>query len=652
MAIVKMKHLQLIGMAEDRAKLLAQLRELGCVELDEVSVDKLADEQGESSREQLLEILTQTVHTPTQQTHANPREQHAKAERALEILKRHAATKDSFLKPKPKLHAGELLDPATAQKAQQAAGEIIELEKTITALRLERAKLQDQKRALLAWRMLPLPLELHETEQTVIELGTMPIAAYDAMPPLDEGLVAMKIMSSDRENHYIFAIYHKSLDEQAQQQWKQLGWSKINMGDYTGTARDNVELLDTRIAQLEEKIGATETQLAQMGDCCSLVRQMADRALVEMDWDEVSSRRLDTSQTFFVQGWIPAQQLSALAALLKPFACAYSAHDPAPEEYSKVPVSLKNSRIVRPMNMVTEMYSLPAYGTGDPNPLMFPFFVLFYGIMMADMGYGLVMMLASTFVLMKKRPSGGMQHLLELMQLCGVSTFIMGAITGGFFGDFLSQLALIINPNSTFALPALFTPLDDTIMILIGSMCLGAVQIITGMAVSFVRKLRGGQVMDAVWEEVTWWLVFAGAALAILGITNLVLYVSGVMILIGAGWNAKGFGKITAIFGSLYNHVTGYFGDILSYARLMALMLAGSVIAQVFNTLGAIPGNVFIFLIISFAGNTLNFGLNVLGCYVHDLRLQCLEFFGKFYEDGGRPFKPLTFTTKYYDVVK
>ena len=124
------------------------------------------------------------------------------------------------------------------------------------------------------------------------------------------------------------------------------------------------------------------------------------------------------------------------------------------------------------------------------------------------------------------------------------------------------------------------------------------------------------------------------------------------MVVVGSGWNATGFGKVTAIFGSLYNHITGYFGDILSYSRLMALMLAGSVIAQVFNTLGAIPGNIPLFIVISLVGNTLNFGLNLLGCYVHDLRLQCLEYFGKFYEDGGKPFRPLDYKTKYYDVVK
>ena len=142
------------------------------------------------------------------------------------------------------------------------------------------------------------------------------------------------------------------------------------------------------------------------------------------------------------------------------------------------------------------------------------------------------------------------------------------------------------------------------------------------------------------------------AALAILGVTPIVLEAGIVLVVLGPVVTGKGFGKITGIFGSLYNHITGYFGDILSYSRLMALMLAGSVIAQVFNTLGAIPGNMVVFIIISLAGNALNFALNLLGCYVHDLRLQCLEYFGKFYKDGGKPFRPLAINTKYVDIVK
>ena len=244
-----------------------------------------------------------------------------------------------------------------------------------------------------------------------------------------------------------------------------------------------------------------------------------------------------------------------------------------------------------------------------------------------------------------------MGYMSGLLVMGGVSTFIFGAVTGGFFGDFLTQVVKLTS-GKDFALPSLFTPLDDTLAILIGSMALGFVHIVTGMAVSFVRKIKAGAVLDAVFEEVTWWVVFAGLGCMFLLGTNIVLYVGLAMVVVGPIVTGKGMGKITGIFGSVYNHVTGFFGDILSYSRLMALMLAGSVIAQVFNTLGAIPGNVVVFVVISLVGNALNFALNLLGCYVHDLRLQCLEFFNKFYEDGGKPFRPLDIKTKFVDIVK
>ena len=315
-----------------------------------------------------------------------------------------------------------------------------------------------------------------------------------------------------------------------------------------------------------------------------------------------------------------------------------------------MPVQLKNNALTRPLNTVTEMYSLPAYGTLDPNPLMAPFFILFYGIMMADMGYGLLMVLASVVIGRKYRLKGTSGQLFSLLGLCGVSTFIMGALTGGFFGDFLTQLVALVSPGTVFALPKLFDPVDDIMAILVGSLALGLMQIVTGMAISLIEKCRRGKFLDALFEEVTWWIVFAGIALLALGRGTAVLYLGCVLVVLGPIVQGTGWGKLTGVIASVYNHVTGYFGDILSYSRLMALMLAGSVIAQVFNMLAAMPGSVVAFLVISMLGNALNFGLNLLGCYVHDLRLQCLEFFNKFYVDGGRPFRPMTLDTEYVDL--
>jgi V/A-type H+-transporting ATPase subunit I len=207
-------------------------------------------------------------------------------------------------------------------------------------------------------------------------------------------------------------------------------------------------------------------------------------------------------------------------------------------------------------------------------------------------------------------------------------------------------------------MPALFSPLNDTVAILVGSLVLGLIQIFTGMGVSVYKKIKDGNVMDAVWGEITWWVLLSGIALAVLKVGNIGgvpvgLCVGGVMRLYGSTCKAKGLGKVTALIGAVYNGVTGYFSDILSYVRRMALMLAGSVLAQVFNTLGSVFGNVIFFVIVSLFGNVLNLALNLLGCYVHDMRLQFLEFFGRFYEDGGKAYQPLGLhNTKYVEIIK
>ena len=315
--------------------------------------------------------------------------------------------------------------------------------------------------------------------------------------------------------------------------------------------------------------------------------------------------------------------------------------------------------------MVTNMYSLPAYGTVDPNPIMAPFFILFYGLMMADMGYGLVMIAAALVAMKKIKPRGGTLAFCQLLLYAGISTFIMGALTGGFFGNAPEVVAGMF--GSTWkGLPALFSPVRDSTLVLYGAMALGVIHLNAGMIVSFLEKKKAGNLLDGLFEEGPLWVILLGGVLLALDLLGLVksaalhtagiviLVIGGALLLFGAGRHAKGFGKVTAAFGIIYNTLTGWFGDVLSYSRIMALMLAGGVVAQVFNTIAAMPsakgvtvGSGIVFLLIFLIGHALNFGLNLLGCFVHDLRLQCLEFFGKFYQDGGRAFKPLEVRGKY-----
>ena len=640
MAIVKMKKLRVMAMAGQKEELLRQLLRLGCVEISEPD-SKLADPAWAA----LLQRGTSHL--------VNKKSEIADVDTALAAIKKYAQLKDGlFIKRRP-ISEKDFLDTGTADQAKEAAQKIGDLLRSLTQMQSDETRLQTRRAGLLPWKSLDMPLELEGTTYTRFRLGVCPGSTDIGQVKTELGAsgaaAELYEISGDKQQKYLLLISLRADEEAALEVLRPHGFSVVTIPDTTGTAADNIARLDAQIAENEKQQSVAVDAIVKSAGARDALRLYADRLTAEAA-EETNAERLMTDGTIlFFEGWVPAEKLSKVEKLLTSMDCAWEAPDPTEDENSQVPVLLKNNWLTRPLNMVTEMYSLPAYDNVDPNPLMAPFFILFYGIMMADMGYGLLMILASVLITRAYRPKGTAGHLFALMGLCGVSTFIMGAITGGFFGDFLTQVVLLTT-GKDFALPALFTPLDDTLMILVGAMCLGFVQIVTGMVISLVQKVKKGKVMDAVWEEITWFVVFAGIGLMVLGVTNIVLYVGLVMVVAGPVITGKGLGKITGIFGSLYNHVTGYFGDILSYSRLMALMLAGSVIAQVFNTLGAIPGNIVVFIIISMAGNALNFALNLLGCYVHDLRLQCLEYFGKFYEDGGKPFRPLAVNTKFVDI--
>ncbi len=648
MAIVKMKRLCLVAMRSDQDALLRLLQHMGCVQIGQPDLEE---------EDPLWERLTR----PGDEGLSEARERHKAVERALEVLKRKAPQKEGLLKPKPRLTENELFDEQVAQAAARGVEEINQADHRLSAIQGEKAKLLAQKNVLEPWRPLDLPLEARSTGQVEIQLGTMPLTvsfeeAERAAAQVGE-LATLTQISTDQEQQYLLLICHVSQKEAVLQVLKEMGWSRANVGEWKGTAQENLARLDGELEKLEQETAALEKKLSDMGPLRDDLRRLADRTAVEISREESRSRLLDTGQTFYLEGWVPADSWPKLEKALEPYFCTWEVADPAEEDYPQVPVQLKNNPLTRPLNMVTEMYSLPAYNGLDPNPLMAPFFVTFFGLMMADMAYGIIMMVGGWFILKKMKAKGTIAHMGGLGLLCGATTFIFGALTGGFLGDFIPQIAKIINPNSTVALPALFTPLDDTIAILVGSLVLGVIQIFTGMAISVVYKIKTGDFIDALFSEITWWIILAGVALAIFDIGTVsgvpvVLVIGLLMLAVGGTRNARGFGKITSFIGLVYNGVSGYFSDTFSYARLMALMLAGSVIAQVFNTLGSVTGNVLGFVVISLLGNTLNLVLNLLGCYVHDLRLQCLEFFGRFYLEGGKPFKPLAIQTKYVDMMK
>ena len=575
---------------------------------------------------------------------------------ALSAVKKYADVREGMFPQRQAVTQTEFLSGMAADRARAASARVSELVQTASQLQAEEGRLLAKQASLVPWKGLDMPLELTGTVHTAFLPGVCPAAAdLGALrQALGETACELLEISADKQQRYCLLVCHRAEEAQALDILRTRGFSAVSFQGLTGTPAENLRRLEGELQENRGRQAETADALRKSGADWDTLRLYADRLRSDTALEEGNENLLTDGTILFFEGWAPADRLQGVGALLDHLGCAWEAEDPKADEYPDVPVRLRNNWFSRPLNMVTDMYALPVYGSLDPNPLMAPFFILFYGIMMADMGYGLLMLAMGLF-LWKKKVRGTMDYMGGLLVLCGISTFVVGALTGGFFGDFLSQLAKLIDPKSTFALPYLFTPLTDTMAILIGSLVLGFVQILTGMVISFVKKARDGHIMDGIWDEGTWWVIFLGGGLAVLGIGNVagypaVLILGILMLIIGSSRNAKGFGKVTSVFGAVYNGVTGYFSDIMSDSRLMALMLSGSIIASVFNQLGAVTGNVIAFVIISALGNALNFALNLLGCYVHDLRLQCLEFFNRFYESGGKPFRPLAYQTNYVEI--
>ena len=649
MAIVKMKKLRVMAMAADQERLLHQLQHLGCVEISQPS-------------EELEDTKWASMIEPKESQQVQIRAEMSEAQSALAAVKEYAPKKkEGLFPPRRQVTEEELLRPDTLRAGRRAAGRIHTWLDTLARMDADESRLLSKKNGLTPWLDLNMPMDLQESAHVVFRPCVFP-AAVD-LEGLRTQLSAQELpaelieISRDRQQRYVLLICHKSAQEDVTNLLRESGFSAVAFPEPSGTPAEAMKGIEEELDYCRRKREETKAELAACGE---------DKDTLQLYLDHLSAREAltagdesllnDGTVTLF-EGWCPAENLSQVETLLENLGCAWTATDPTEEEIPQVPVKLRDNFFCRCMNVVTEMYSLPAYNGVDPNPLMAPFFILFFGVMMADMGYGILMIAASLYVLKKSKPREGTRNFMELVFWCGISTTIVGAMTGGFLGDFIPQIAKIIDPESTFEMPALFTPLNDTVAIMLGSIALGCVQIITGMTISIVRKIQAGNFLDALFDEITWWIILGGVALAIFGIGTVngipvVLTIGGLMLVFGGTREAKGFGKVTKLVGLIYNGVTGFFSDALSYVRLMALMLSGSVIASVFNTLGATFGNVVLFVIVSLIGNALNLALNLLGCYVHDLRLQCLEFFNRFYQEGGKPYRPLTIQPKYVDMIK
>ena len=655
MAIVTMKKLRLMVARSQKDDLLRELIRLGCVEFSEPE-----------DAVQQLEILRRT----DSDTLAC-RSDHAALLHAVAVLDRYAPEKKPMLSAPPEVSGDELLDGEELPAALALAAGISAADDRVKRIGAEESRQRAVIESLAPWLPLDLPLDVDGTERSSVLLGSVPVKIpLDKLREAIEGVTEeaeLFEVSADKKASYVMIVCAKESLAELQEALRAFDFTAQSFPGMSGPARQCSAECERELAKLAREKQDCEESIREKAEQRDMLRLAADRMETRLTLSEAADLALSTDGVVLMQGLVPAEKEAALEETLARWDCAWETEEPAEEEYPQVPVSLKNNLFTNALNMVTEMYSLPAYGTVDPNPLMAPFFILFFGLMMADIGYGLIMIAAALVAMKKLKPRGGSLAFCQLLLYGGIATAAMGVLTGSFFSDIPYRLVHLFNPNSSWpGLWRLFSPEEDSELVLYGSLVLGVLHLNTGMVVSAKEKIRRGDKGGAIFEEGSLWILLVGgllmaadmlfvhsSALHIAAIA--VLVIGGVMLLFGAGRNARGFGKVTAAFGCIYNTATGWFGDVLSYSRIMALMLAGGVVGKVFNTVAVMPaesGGVNVFTMLAFVlifvlGHAINFALNLLGCYVHDLRLQCLEFFGKFYADGGKPFRPLKFGGKF-----
>lgn len=647
MAIVKMRRVYLLALRQEQDALLRLLLHLGCVELHTAERGEDAEIwerfKGERSR---LSRARGDYHTLSQAA------EHMKAcGVSFPLLQKRRAVSEAVL-----------LDSRQLKKALSGAAAINAHAQAMELDRREMARLEERCGALEHWRDCPIQLDTAGTEHTVLQFGTLPAKAdFGEFSLALENTAESEAfqISVTKERRYAVVLCHRESWDAAQTVLHAHGFRPASFQNLKGTAEEAIESARREYGALEEDERKRRELIASYANRREDLELALDQAHQYLMLEEAKERGLSDGTVVLLQGWMPAEREKQVQKALEGFACAF--HSAEPTAGDEPPTLLKNPKWMAPINVVTEMYSLPVYRGIDPNPLIFWFYIFFFGFMFADVAYGLILLAIALFVIRKWDPRGAVGQLMHLGVYLGISTFLCGIFTGGFFGNAIEVIAQTFFSLPMTALPLwvqrfsagfVFSPLTSPMAVLYATLLIGVVQLVFGQLVHIYMEARDGHPLAGLMDTVPWWVFFAGIGVWLFQ-GSAALFLLGVLLLIlTQGRTKHGFwAKLAGGVASLYG-VTNWLSDVLSYSRLMALMLATSVIATVINTLGALPGSLIAFIPVFAIGHLFNIAVNLIGTYVHAARLQYLEFYGKFYKEGGIPFQPLTYQTKYTDVIK
>ncbi len=639
MAVVKMKKLSVFAHKRDADRLLHRLMRLRCVEIKQSELDDGVS-SGEIPEHGFAEIENNI----------------AGAARCLKVLSKYSERKKGLGSARISVRLDKFRSDGSYARAVAVVGETDEL----LAKKDELKGIISKERAVLAslepWQEYELPFDYEGTEKTVTIPVTLPPSVVEdkieeVLSDIEAGME--RVGGGKSVACYALTAHVSALDEAL----RRLGAIGMLRVPFEGTSATAIKLISERkkaIGAAEKGLQDIEKRLRELAKDIEYPEILYDAESTSLVAEKAKAKLASTEQCVNLQGWVPENETERVSGALSKMNCAFEIEEPGEDE--EPPVLLRNNFFARTFEWVLGMYSYPKYGTYDPTFIMSIFYFIIFGLMFADVGYGFILVVGCFGALKFLNPRGGMRNFLAMFGYCGISSMAMGVLFGAYFGNlpqaFSEYMLGVEGATTTMQTAVLFDPMADPMSFLILSLAIGAVHLIAGMAVQFCILCKKGQWVDALCDIATWWLTFAGIGLMVLFPWGKYVALAGVasIVLTGGRREKNVIMKLAKGLLALYGAVN-YAADLLSYSRILALGLAASVIAQVINTMGTMGGPSvvgFIMMILVFiVGHLLNLAINVLGTFVHTSRLQYIEFFGKFFEDGGKPFKPAEPSDKY-----
>lgn len=647
MAIVKMSKFNLLVFNSERKNLLHKLQKF-----DEVHFMDLKED------EELGEYDLENVKEPESIVAIN--EEINRINYAIEALSKYQK-KDSALKVlkegRTTLEFSEVEDKANKVDYKSICKQVIEINSEMDQLSQEIANLNIKIKELSPWINLDVPIkDLMSLKHVKLMIGKIPVRFK---LKVEEGFVSteytyFEVLSESGGNLYVLIITNDEEEDLVNEILRNNYFSDIKI-EIEGKPKEEVEKLKNEVKLKQEQIKKNEERLKKLSQKVIDLQIVYEHLMNVILRTEESENFLTTDSVNVIEGYVPtsrSEEFNNLVTSTLSNDIYYFKLEEADKDDTNAPILLKNSKYTRAFESLTTMYDYPKYNELDATGVMAPFYSFFFGMMIADAGYGLLLLLGTVLALKIFKLREEQKNTMRFFACNGFFTILWGLIYGSFF---------------SFSIPTgIIDPTTQYMEVLILSIGLGIVHIYVGLGVSAYVNIRDGKPLDALFDTGFWYMALTGAILLLVGsqypissvlskISLYVMIIGMVGIVLTAGRESPSVGgKLGGGLYSLYG-MSGYVGDFISYSRLMALGLAGGYLAAAINdmvfmlfdlkAIGIVVG-IIVFVI----GHSFNLFLSALSAYVHDIRLTYVEFFGKFYGGGGKAFKTLRSESKYFDI--